>query len=137
MDVCTIRPHHSTTYVDAAYCYRSISVVCLSVCLSDCLSVGLYVTQVSPAKTAQPIKMPFGLRTGVGPRNHVLDAGPYPLSEVAIWRGKGVPIVKYRTSCRVDPDGVRAAGRHLDSSGRLLVGPVISDPIMGRSATYR
>ena len=25
-----IRPHHSTTYVDAAYCYRPSSVVCLS-----------------------------------------------------------------------------------------------------------
>jgi len=29
-----IRPHRSTTYVDAACCYRSSSVVCLSVCLS-------------------------------------------------------------------------------------------------------
>jgi len=26
------RPHRSTTYVDAAYCYRSSSVVCRSVC---------------------------------------------------------------------------------------------------------
>jgi len=41
-----IRPHHSTTYVDAAYCYRPSSVVCLSVgrlvsrsvCLSVCHS---------------------------------------------------------------------------------------------------
>ena len=30
-----IRPHRSTTYVDAAYCYRPSSVVCLSVCLSQ------------------------------------------------------------------------------------------------------
>jgi len=37
------------------------SVVCLS------------VTVVSPAKTAEPIEMPFGLWTLVGPRNHVLD----------------------------------------------------------------
>jgi len=29
---------------------------------------------VSSSKTAEPIEMPFGLRTGVGPRNHVLDA---------------------------------------------------------------
>ena len=28
------------------------------------LSVGLSVTVVSPAKTAEPIEMPFGLRTG-------------------------------------------------------------------------
>jgi len=37
--------------VDAVYCYRPSSVVCLS------------VTLVSPAKTAEPIEMPFGLRT--------------------------------------------------------------------------
>jgi len=34
-----IRPHHSTTYVDAAYCYRPRSVSCRSVCLSVCRSV--------------------------------------------------------------------------------------------------
>ena len=35
-------------------------------------SVGLSVTLVSPAKTAAPIELPFGLRTWVGPGNHVL-----------------------------------------------------------------
>jgi len=34
-------------------------------------SVGLSVTLVSPAKTAEPIEMPFGLWTQVGPRKHV------------------------------------------------------------------
>jgi len=38
--------------------------------------VGLSVTLVSPAKMAELIQMPFGLRTWVGPGNHVLDAGP-------------------------------------------------------------
>ena len=38
--------------------------VCLSVCLS--------VTIVSPAKTAEPIEMPFGFWTRMGPRKHVL-----------------------------------------------------------------
>ena len=33
-----IRPHRSTTYVDAAYCYGPTSVVCRSVCLSVCRS---------------------------------------------------------------------------------------------------
>jgi len=28
------------------------------------------------AKTAEPIKMSFGLRIWIGPRNHVLDVGP-------------------------------------------------------------
>ena len=76
-------------YVDAAYCYGPSSMVCLS--------VWLYVTLVSPAKTAVPIEMPFGLGTQVGPRNHVLNGGPDPL----MWRGnfegeKGHPIVQYR-----------------------------------------
>jgi len=35
-----IRPHHSTTYVDAAYRYQPSSVVCLFVCRSVCRSVG-------------------------------------------------------------------------------------------------
>jgi len=64
-----IRPHRSTTYVYAAFCYRPSSVVWR-------LSVGLSVMLVSPAKTAEPIEMPFGLWTRVGPRNHVLDGGP-------------------------------------------------------------
>jgi len=63
-------------------------------------SVYLSVTVVSPAKTAQPIQMPFGLRNWVGPvicaktaelikmpfgfwawmgpMNHVLDGSPDP-----------------------------------------------------------
>ena len=63
-------------------------------------SVGLSVTLVSPAKTAEPIEMPFGLRTPVGPRNHVLDEGPDPSWEGAILRGKGRPIVKYTDALR-------------------------------------
>jgi len=39
LTVVVVRPHRSTTYVDAAYCYRPSSVVCLSVGLSVCLSV--------------------------------------------------------------------------------------------------
>jgi len=45
----------------------------VGLCLSVCLSVCRYVTLVSPVKTAEPIKMSFGLRTLVGPENHVLD----------------------------------------------------------------
>jgi len=39
------------------------------------LSVGRSVTLVSPAKTAAPIELPFGLRTWMGPGKHVLDGG--------------------------------------------------------------
>jgi len=78
-------PHRSTTYVDAAYCYRPSSVVCRSVCLS--------VTLVIPAKTAAPIEMPFGLRTQVGPKNHVLDGGPDPTMGRGNFEGeRGVPL---------------------------------------------
>ena len=57
-----IRPHISTTYVDAAFSYRLHSVVCWSVSRS--------VTLVRPAKTAELIEMLFGLRTPVGPGNY-------------------------------------------------------------------
>ena len=63
-----VRPHHSTTYVDVAYCYRPSSVVCRS------------VTLVSPAKMAAPIELPFGLRTYPGT---VIRWGPDPSREGA------------------------------------------------------
>jgi len=52
-------------------------------------SVGQSVTLVSPAKTVEPIEMPFGLRTQVRPRNHVLDGVQIPPQEAAILSGKG------------------------------------------------
>ena len=61
----SIRPHRSITYVDAGYCYRPSSLVCLS------------VTVESHAKTAELIRMPFGMWTRVGPRKHVSDGGEY------------------------------------------------------------
>jgi len=80
-----IRPHRSTTYVDAAYCYRPISVVWWS------------ATVVSPAKMVEPIEMPFGLRTQVGPCNNVLDGVQIPHGEGQFWRGgERRPIVKYK-----------------------------------------
>ena len=57
------------------------------------LSVGLSVTLVSPAKTAAPIEMSFGLRSWVGPRNHVLDGRPDPPVERDKFVGRmGVPL---------------------------------------------
>ena len=56
---------------------------------------------MSPAKTAVPIELPFGLRTWVGPGNHVLDGGPGPPWEGANFRGEnGGPIVKYKDILR-------------------------------------
>jgi len=37
----------------------------------------VYVTVVSPAKTAEPIEMPFGICTRVGPMKHVLSGGAH------------------------------------------------------------
>ena len=65
--VVIFRPHRSTTYADAAYCYRPSCVVCLYVCHST-----------EPCKTAEPIELPFGFRTLVGSWNPVLDGGPDP-----------------------------------------------------------
>jgi len=44
---------------------------------------------VSCAKMAQPIEMPFRMLSGVGPENHVLDAGADPPCEQPILRGGG------------------------------------------------
>jgi len=68
-----------------------------SVCRSGCQSV----TLVSPAKTAAPIEMPFGLKTRVSLGNHVLDKGSdLPIGRGNFERGKGRPIVKYRDSLK-------------------------------------
>ena len=84
-----IRPHRSTAYVDVAYSYRPSIVVCRS------------VTLVIPAKTAAPIELPFGLRTWVGPGNHVLDGGPDPTMGRGKFLGEnGRPIVKSRDTLR-------------------------------------
>ena len=41
----------------------------------------------------EPIEMPFGLRTWVGPRHHVLDGGSDPPWEGAnFWGRMGVPL---------------------------------------------
>jgi len=56
-------------YTECDRCYRC-SVVCVCVCLLD--------TSVSPAKTAEPVEMLFGLWTRVGRKNHVFCGGPDP-----------------------------------------------------------
>jgi len=63
-------------------------------------SVGLYVgqsnTPVNPAKTAEPTEMLFGLRSWVGPWNHILDGGPFAPMGRGNYEGRqGRIIVKY------------------------------------------
>jgi len=52
-------------------------------------SVGLSAVLQGSAKTAEPINMPFGLRTWVGPGNHILDGGPDPHGKGHFFSGKG------------------------------------------------
>ena len=62
------------------------------------LSVGLSHV-VSPAKTAEQIKMPFGLRTGQpgGPEEpYIRWRSKSPMGRGNFEAGKGRPIVKYR-----------------------------------------
>jgi len=40
-----------------------------------CLSVCRLVSAVSPAKTAEPVKVPFWIWTQVGPGKHILCGG--------------------------------------------------------------
>ena len=57
--------------------------VCLSVCHTS-----------EPCKNGCiAIEMPYGLRTRVGPGNHVLDGGPDPHAK-GNFTGKGCPIVE-------------------------------------------
>jgi len=49
------------------------------------------VALVSPAKMAEPIEMPFGLRTRVGLENHVLDGVHIPRGNDSFW-GKRRPL---------------------------------------------
>ena len=58
-------------YCQAAsqYFVDTVCLVCLSVRSSLCLSVSQTVTILSPAKTAEPIEMPFGMRTPVGQKH--------------------------------------------------------------------
>ena len=60
-------PHHMHCIRCVGYCYRRPSVVGMCVCVSVCLSV----TFMSPAKTADPIEMPFEELTRVVSRKHM------------------------------------------------------------------
>ena len=60
-------------------------------------SVGRSVTLVSPAKTAAPIELPFGLRTWVGPGNHVLDGAQSPPWEGENFWGRMLDAIKHIT----------------------------------------
>jgi len=56
---------------------------------------------MNPAESVELIEMPFGLRTWVGPGNHVLDGDSDPPMGRGNFEGKqGRPIVKSRDTLR-------------------------------------
>jgi len=67
--ITIIRPHCSIRSVDVACCYRPSNMVCRwSVCHTS-----------EPAKTAEPIEMPFRLWARMCPRNHGLHGVQIPM----------------------------------------------------------
>jgi len=85
ISISIIGPHRSTAYIYAAYCYRLRGMAGLSVWRTS-----------EPCKKAEPIKVLFGLRTQVGPRNRILDGVHISPWKGAILRGEGRHVVKYR-----------------------------------------
>ena len=59
----------------------------LCICSIVCLSVG-HIDE--PCKMAEPIELPFGLWTRVGPRNHVLD-----WFQIPHWKGQIMGFPEY------------------------------------------
>jgi len=83
LDIYTIiRPHRSTTYVDVAYSYRPISVICRSVCHTG-----------EPCKNGCTNGAAVWVEDLGGPGNHVLDGGPDPPMGSSKFLGRmGVPL---------------------------------------------
>ena len=64
---------------------------------------------MSPAETAAPIEMPFGLRAWMGRKNHVLDGGPAVLRDVVMATNFGTQFaitgfVSYNFGCMIASD---------------------------------
>jgi len=74
--------------------YHCIVIRCSLLLLTLSSVFCLSVTIVSPAKTAEPIEMSFGLWTPVHPSSHVVDAGPDPPSGFPLtwktWKTPGI-----------------------------------------------
>jgi len=81
------RPHRSTTYLDAAYCYRLSSVVCLLVCRSVCYGS-------DPCKSGWTDRDDVLIEDSGGLREPCIRWGSRSPMGRAILRGKVCPIVK-------------------------------------------
>ena len=84
------------------------------------------VTVVSPAETAEPIKMPFGSWALVGSRTHALDGVQIPV-EKGQFSGEGLPIVKYYRDCL--PFAVqKRLNRSIEMSFGMLIRVDLKEP---------
>ena len=83
-----ITPNRYSIY--SAYCYGRCTVLCL------------LVTIVSPAKTAEPIDVPFGKSTQLGSRSQRWRFGSPSVR--AVWRwGRSLPVVNYIGTMEREP----------------------------------
>jgi len=106
-------PHYSTTYLDAPYCYKPSSVVCLSISQSVCLSVCLSVCHShEPCKDGwtdrdaiwvvqkRPNQSRCYLGCGLG---WIKDGGPdHPMWRVNFWHAWACPATLCRELCKND-----------------------------------
>jgi len=75
-----------------------------------------------PAKTAEPIEMPFGTLIPVGPRNHVLDGNPALLPGMDIL-GMTSRLAGFAAEQRSDWPANDAVGCHVKFSPRKKYAP--------------
>ena len=90
--IIIITPHHSTTYVDAAYCYRPSSMVCRSVCHTS-----------EPCKNGCTDRDVVWVEDSSGPKEPcwgLLDGVQIPMGRDNFEGVKGRPIIKYRDTLR-------------------------------------
>jgi len=142
----SFRPNRSESS-DSGLLLQTDCVVGLSVCLCVCVLVTL-ITFMSFAKTADPIKMPFGGLTQLGLNNHVLNGVQIPTEKGQIL--KAVHFVQpiqnhWRSRCNllfqkdnsIRRISSRPAGVTLNFSRREKSVPWRRQPVLHRNPAMR
>ena len=117
-----IRPHRSITYVDAAYCYRQSSVVCLSVGHSICQWALL-----KPFKNGWTDRDAVLVMDSGEPKEEQVQSYSPGVANVPSWKGTLVPpgeydwTVRLRRRCSLMPNYFDHLLLLLSSSGLLLL----------------
>jgi len=104
---------------------------------SDGRYVYLFVTTMSPAKTAEPIETPFEMWIWVRPKNHMLDGGPDPHTYIGNFEGENGPA----RTCPDMPDGRYTQSDAARGNTRTGAAPYAADAnwgvLMGCTLTPR